>query len=66
MLVEEVMVALSPRPGSFQIDATVGGGGHAARILEAANPDGRLLAIDADARAIARTRDRLAEHSDRP
>ena len=58
-------MALSPRPGSFQIDATVGGGGHAARILEAANPDGRLLAIDADARAIERTRDRLAEHSDR-
>ena len=37
------MVALSPHPGSFQIDATVGGGGHAGRILEAANPDGRLL-----------------------
>ena len=65
MLVEEVILALSPRPGSFQIDATAGGGGHAARILEAANPDGRLLAIDADPRAIERTRDRLAEHSDR-
>jgi 16S rRNA (cytosine1402-N4)-methyltransferase len=65
VLVEEVIVALSPRPGSFQIDATAGGGGHAARILEAANPDGRLLAIDADLRAIERTRRRLAEHSDR-
>ena len=42
------MAALSPVPGSFQIDATVGGGGHALRILEAATPGGRLLGLDAD------------------
>ena len=65
MLVEEVIVALSPQPGSFQIDATVGGGGHAARILEAAKPDGHLLGLDADPRAIARTRERLADEGDR-
>ena len=65
VLVEEVIMALSPRPGSFQIDATVGGGGHAARILEAAKPDGRLLGIDADASAIERTALRLADHGDR-
>jgi 16S rRNA (cytosine1402-N4)-methyltransferase len=57
---EEVMLALSPHPGSFQIDATVGGGGHASRILEAASPGGRLLGIDADARALERSRQRLA------
>ncbi len=51
VMLEEVILALSPHPGSFQIDATVGGGGHAVRILEAANPDGRLLGIDADPRA---------------
>jgi len=54
------MTALSPSPGSFHIDGTVGGGGHTLRILEAANPDGRVLGLDADPRAIARTRDRLA------
>jgi len=59
------MMALSPHPGSFQIDATVGGGGHAIRILEAANPDGRLLGIDADARAIKRSAARLAGFGDR-
>lgn len=58
------MVALSPRPGSFQIDATVGDGGHAARILEAAKPGGRLLGIDADPSAIERARARLAEHGE--
>lgn len=60
MMVEEVMSALSPVPGSFQIDATVGGGGHSLRILGAASPGGRLLGIDADAAAIARSRARLA------
>jgi 16S rRNA (cytosine1402-N4)-methyltransferase len=60
VMLEEVMLALSPHPGSFQIDATVGGGGHAVRILEATNPDGRLLGIDADPRALERSRLRLA------
>jgi 16S rRNA (cytosine1402-N4)-methyltransferase len=64
-MLEEVILALSPHPGSFQIDATVGGGGHAIRILEAANPGGRLLGIDADPRAIARSTQRLADHGDR-
>ena len=45
------MTALSPSPGSFHIDGTVGGGGHTLRILEAANPDGRVLGLDADPRA---------------
>jgi 16S rRNA (cytosine1402-N4)-methyltransferase len=63
-MLEEVILALSPHPGSFQIDATVGGGGHAVRILEAANPGGRLLGIDADPRAIERSTERLAAFGD--
>ena len=65
VMVEEVMAALSPVPGSFQIDATVGGGGHAVRILEAATPGGRLLGLDADPGAIARTGERLRPFGDR-
>jgi 16S rRNA (cytosine1402-N4)-methyltransferase len=64
-MLTEVILALSPHPGSFQIDATVGGGGHASRILEAANPDGCLLGIDADPRAIERSRRRLAAFGER-
>ena len=60
VLVEEVVTMLAPAPGSLQIDATVGGGGHTERILEATDPDGRLLGLDADGAAIARVRDRLA------
>jgi 16S rRNA (cytosine1402-N4)-methyltransferase len=64
-MVGEAVAALSPAPGSLQIDATVGSGGHAERILEASTPDGRLVGLDADRAAIARTRRRLARFGDR-
>ena len=60
VLAEEVMSMLAPAPGSLQIDATLGGGGHTERILEASDPDGRLLGLDADGAAIARVERRLA------
>jgi 16S rRNA (cytosine1402-N4)-methyltransferase len=59
VLAEEVVEILRPAPGSLQIDATVGGGGHTERILEATDPDGRLLGLDADGAAIARVDRRL-------
>ena len=58
-LAEEVMSTLAPARGSLQIDATLGGGGHTERILEATDPDGRLLGLDADGAAIARVDGRL-------
>ena len=54
---------LAPAPGSLQIDATLGGGGHTERILEATDPDGRLLGLDADGAAVASVRERLAPDS---
>jgi 16S rRNA (cytosine1402-N4)-methyltransferase len=65
VMVEEVLMALSPLPGQRQIDATLGGGGHAVRILEANSPDGRLLGLDADQAAIARCQVRLAAFGER-
>ena len=61
----EVLGTLAPAPGSLQIDATVGGGGHTERILEAASPDGRVLGLDADQAAIERVALRLARFGDR-
>jgi 16S rRNA (cytosine1402-N4)-methyltransferase len=55
----EVITTLAPAAGSLQIDATLGGGGHTERILEATSPDGRLLGLDADGAAIARVDARL-------
>jgi len=59
VLVDEVISMLAPAPGGLHIDATLGGGGHTERILEATNPDGRLLGLDADPAAIARVQARL-------
>ena len=59
VLAEEVVEMLQPVAGSLQIDATMGGGGHTERILEATDPDGRLLGLDADGAAVARVVDRL-------
>lgn len=59
VLAEEVLTLLAPASGSLQIDATLGGGGHTERILEASDPDGRLLGLDADGAAVARVRERL-------
>jgi 16S rRNA (cytosine1402-N4)-methyltransferase len=59
VLVSEVIETLAPTPGSLHIDATLGGGGHTERILEAASPDGRVLGLDADPAAIARVEARL-------
>jgi len=53
VLVDEVLSSLALGPGSSVADCTVGGGGHAERLLEATSPDGRLLGIDADRAAIA-------------
>jgi 16S rRNA (cytosine1402-N4)-methyltransferase len=53
VLYDEVLAGLHPQPGGRYIDATLGTGGHAAGILRASAPDGRLLGLDADPEASA-------------
>jgi 16S rRNA (cytosine1402-N4)-methyltransferase len=65
VLLSETIDALQPQPGARYIDATVGGGGHAERILDLSSPDGRLLALDADPAALLAARDRLSPFGDR-
>jgi 16S rRNA (cytosine1402-N4)-methyltransferase len=59
-MLREVIVALDVRPGGRYVDCTVDGGGHAEAILEAAEPGGSLLGIDADPLAIEMSRERLS------
>jgi 16S rRNA (cytosine1402-N4)-methyltransferase len=65
VLVAEVLAALAPRSGGRYVDATVGGGGHAVRILEASAPSGWLFGCDCDGAAIAATGQRLAAFAGR-
>lgn len=65
VLLEETLRGLALVPGAAAIDCTLGGAGHAAAILAATAPDGRLLGLDADPAAIARGRERLAQYGAR-
>lgn len=65
VLPRETISLLDPKPGGVFIDATLGGGGHAAQILDKTSPDGILIGIDRDPEAISYARERLAPFGDR-
>lgn len=61
----EVLSALQPRPGGRYADGTLGGGGHAAAILDGSSPTGWLYGCDRDGAAVEAARLRLAEFAGR-
>ncbi len=64
VLLLESLRALAIQPGGRYVDCTLGGGGHAAAILEQSLPGGQLLGIDADPLAIEVARERLQNFKD--
>ena len=46
--VNEILEILKPQPGEVGLDATLGFGGHATKLLEKMSPDGCLYGIDVD------------------
>lgn len=57
--VGEVLEILAPSAGETAVDATLGHGGHAAELLKAVAPGGRLYGLDRDPVEIAKTEARL-------
>ena len=60
VLFQVVLDGLQVRPGGRYIDATVGGGGHAAGVLTSSSPDGCLLGLDRDPATVEIARARLS------
>ncbi len=65
VLLEEVVGGLALKPGAVALDATVGLGGHAERILRETGPDGRLIGMDRDREALEFAKGRLSSFGDR-
>ena len=65
VLLKEVLKYLNPRPDQNFIDLTLGGGGHAAAILERTAPGGLLVGVDWDKNALAAAKDKLEPYKER-
>ncbi|HEX5068656.1 MAG TPA: 16S rRNA (cytosine(1402)-N(4))-methyltransferase RsmH, partial [Vicinamibacterales bacterium] len=59
IMVAEVLACLRPVPGEIAVDCTLGGGGHAAAILDSIRPGGRLIGLDVDPIELPKTEARL-------
>lgn len=59
VLPEEAVRYLVPKAGGVYVDGTLGGGGHAKKILEASAPDGIVFGLDRDREALTAATERL-------
>jgi len=65
VMVPEILKYLEVSSGGRYIDCTLGEGGHTKSLLEASNPGGEVLGIDADHEAIEVSKNRLEEYGER-
>tara|TARA_Y100000310_G_scaffold223926_1_gene225793 strand:+ start:321 stop:1202 length:882 start_codon:yes stop_codon:yes gene_type:complete len=61
VLLREVTEAFNPQPNENYIDCTLGNGGHTQAILERTAPNGKVLGIDWDEKALQATKELLKE-----
>ena len=64
VMLEQVVRLLRPRSGQVIVDATLGAGGHAERILDELGQDGQLIGLDRDAEVLEQAGIRLKRYGD--
>src|SRR5919106_6405741 len=64
-MAQEVTHLLQPETRKCYLDGTVGGGGHAERILIDSSPEGKVLGLDRDDEAVVAARERLQPFGER-
>lgn len=65
VLLDEVIKLLDPKPNQNFIDCTIGGGGHTEEILKKTSPQGMMLGVDLDEKALAIAQERLSQFKNR-
>ena len=65
VLLEETVDSLKIVPDGIYVDGTLGGGGHAARVLSRLGPSGRLVGIDQDEDAVRAATEHLNDYKDK-
>lgn len=65
VLLEETISNLNIRQNGIYVDGTLGGGGHALRVVQQLSEQGRFFGIDQDDAAIEAAKERLSEYRDR-
>lgn len=61
VMVEEILVALSLKPGDVVVDGTLGLAGHSMRFIDAIRPGGTLVGLDWDSSMLAIARERVGK-----
>ena len=65
VLPDEVLSYLQPVPGKTYVDCTLGLGGHTLLILQASEPDGKIIAFEWDSQAASQALQRLRNYEAR-
>jgi len=65
VLVSAIISQFNPQANDILLDATLGTGGHAKTYLKASSPNGQVVGLDADPKAIATARQELAAYDNR-
>lgn len=65
VMVEESMLVLEVKPGGHYLDGTLGAGTHTREILVRSAPNGRVISLDVNRKALATAEQALAEYGER-
>lgn len=65
VLLEETINSLNIKPDGIYVDGTLGGAGHAAKVIERLSGNGRFIGIDQDEDALCAAKDKLSRYNDK-
>ena len=65
VMTDQLMELVAPRAGGSYLDATLGGGTHTSELLERSGPDGHVVSLDVDAKALERAKKRFQAYGSR-